>query len=113
VRARIVQPGTFVECRWIYAHTYQLGTDRVFDVELYAPAGDEQVDLYCSHADWLQVSDDGGITYVPVPATKEDAIQLGPLSAGQRKPLKVKVAIAAGTAVRTRSIELRLGFGTH
>jgi len=113
VRTRLVEPGTFVECRWIYAHTYPLGSERVFDVELYAPDGDDVVDLYCSQAGWLEVSSDGGANYDPLPASKESAIAMGPLAAGERKPLKLKLGIPLGTAVRTRSIELRLGFGTN
>ena len=65
-------------------------------------------------AGWLQVSTDGGTTYDAVPAAGAGAIpgpDLGPLTAGQRKAIELKVAIPSGTSVRTRSIEPVLGFG--
>lgn len=108
--AMLTEPGTLVEARWIYAHSYVVGTDRVFDFEVYSPDGQTEAKLGCTHP-WCRVSTNGGASYVDIPTNVQQGIEMGPLTAGQRKAIKVKLAIPPGTAARTRSVGLPIGLG--
>jgi hypothetical protein len=100
-----------IDAQWIYAHHYVLGTERVFDFDLYSPDGSGVANLGCTYA-WCKVSVDGGATWSDVPTNVQSGLALGPLAAGQRKQINVKLLIPPGTSVRTRSVGLPIGLGT-
>lgn len=114
----LVWPGSVVEARRIPVEGYQVGTERVLDLEVLAvgAAPECRVGVRAPTQDgWLLISQDGGATYVAVPAAGSGAMtgpNLGPLTDRQRKAVKVKILVPGGTAIRTRSIEPVIGLGS-
>lgn len=111
----LVLPNSEIEVRRIPVEGYLLGTEEVLDLELLARTAAPECRLAVEQADqvdWLHVSDDNGATWQDVPAACADGYELAPLTEGQRKAIKVKIALPASPAVRTRSIGLKLGLGT-
>jgi hypothetical protein len=46
--------------------------------------------------EWFELSDDAGVTWTPVGATKEAAISLGAFTAGQRKSYVLSYVVPSG-----------------
>lgn len=114
----LVWPNSLIEARRIPVEGYLVGAERVLDLEVLAVDAASECRLGvrdAAQAGWLSVSQDAGATYVAVPAAGVGAItgpDIGPLAVGQRTPIKVKIAIPGGTALRTCSIQPVLGLGT-
>ena len=115
---RLVVPGSLLEVRSIPVGHYLVGGEYVIPLELLAVTAAAECRIGVRDADqatWLKVSSDGGVTYVAVPAAGSGAMtgpDLGPLTAGQRKAIRLKVALPGGTAVRTRAIKPVFGLGS-
>ena len=112
---RLVAPGSLVEVRRLPVECYASGTARTYDFEVLAITDEPECRVQCSQAGWLLLSTYGGTTWVAIPANAPGAMtgpNLGPLTAGQRLPIKIQVAVPGGTFIRTRSVALFLGLGT-
>ncbi len=86
-----------------------------YDVDLEVVADGEAADtalLACSEADWLEVSQDGGLNWDPVPTDPVYGVELGPFAADERREITLRLTVPPGTAVRTQLVELWLGLGT-
>lgn len=103
-------PNMGVPLRLIPCHHYKLGTDTVIDLDIVATATVTEAKLGCSQAGWLHVSSDGGGSYDPIPEDTTAGVNLGPLAAGARSQIKIKVSIASG--IRRRFVDLNIGVGT-
>jgi hypothetical protein len=118
VSVRLVTPGGLLEVRSIPVNHYAVGGTYVILLELLALAAVPECRIGvrdANQATWLKVSSDGGATYVAVPAAGTGAMtgpDLGPLTAGQRKAIRLEVALPGGTSVRTRAIRPVFGFGS-
>jgi hypothetical protein len=115
---RLVAPGSLLEVRSIPVGHYLIGGEYVVPLELLALTDAAECRIGVrddDQATWLQVSNDGGGTYVAVPAAGSSAMtgpDLGPLTAGQRIAIRLKVALPGDAAVRTRAIKPVLGLGS-
>ena len=112
----LVWPNSQLEVRRIPIEGYLVGSERVLDLELLARTASPECRLAvveAAYADWLHVSDDAGANWHDVPAVCADGYEIGPLTDGQRKAIKVKTLVPEETEIRTRSIGLKLGLGVE
>ena len=115
---RLVVPGSLLEVRSIPVNHYLVGAEYVIPLELLAVTAVPECRIGvrdAGQATWLKVSSDGGTTWAAVPAAGIGVMtgpDLGPLTAGQRKAISLKVALPGGTAVRTRAIRPVFGLGS-
>ena len=110
----LVWPNSQIEVRRVPIEGYLVGSARILDLELLARTASPECRLAvldASYADWLHVSDDGGVNWHDLPALCADGYELGPLTEGQRKAIKVKTLLPEEIEIRTRSIGLKLGLG--
>lgn len=109
-------PGSLVQVYWFNCHHYQVGTSRVLDFDLVAEGAVATCTLGVkdgTQAGWLAVSRNGGATYADVPASSPGAgVELGPLTDGQRLPIKIKVQVPGGTPMISRQFVPVFGLGT-
>lgn len=115
----LVHPGTIIPIRRLPLSWMLVNVAVITDLEVWAEdEAQTECRLGCSSATgrdvtgWLTVSDDGGNNWHAVPMDVESGYQLGPLTADQRKAIKVKVLIPLATEIREESIGLDLGLGT-
>jgi hypothetical protein len=114
---RLVWPNSVIEARRIPVEGYLVGAEHVLDLEVVAVDAAPECRLGvrdAMQAGWLSLSQDAGATWASVPAAGSGAMvgpDCGPLTAGQRKAIKLKLVIPGGTSIRTRSIEPVLGLG--
>jgi hypothetical protein len=91
----------------------RVGEAYTVDLEVVADgAAASSAVLACSVADWLEVSDDDGVTWTAVGTDPATGVELGPLADGERKAITLRLTIPLGTDVRTKIVELWLGTGT-
>ena len=106
----LAHPGMALPLRVIPVHGYELTTDYILDLEIVATQNVTDARIGCDQAGWLHVSSDGGSVYNPIPTDVEAGVQLGPMTAGDRDAIKIKVSIASG--LRRKPVELYVGYGT-
>lgn len=107
----LAKPDMKVPLRRIPVYDYQLAVAYVIDLDLVAVQKQSEARLACDQAGWLHVSSDGGSSYDPVSDSVQTGVDLGPLAAGDRVAIKLKVLIPALTAVRRRFVDLNIGRG--
>ena len=100
-----------VPYRRIPVYGYKLGTDYVMDFDVVCEGDTTEARLGCDQAGWLWVSDDAGSTYYEVTDDATTGFQFGPLLAGNRQAIKLKLAIPVGTSARRRFVALNFGIG--
>jgi len=110
----LVWPNSQVEVRRIPVEGYLVGAEKILDLELLARTASDECRIAvaeAAYADWLHVSDDAGAHWYDVPALCADGHEIGPLTEGQRKAIKVALLVPEETEVRTRSVGLKVGLG--
>jgi hypothetical protein len=118
----LVWPNSVIEARTLPLNHIAPAESRTFDLELLA--GEAVPECRLGRRDSMAVlgtvaaSADAGATWNTVPDAGAGAMtgpDYGPLTAGQRKAIKVRLTLPAGTPgvvlARSRSIGLVLGFG--
>lgn len=86
------------------------GEHRDIDVDIVANAAHDEVRLAATVSGWLEVSVNGGMTWLPLGTDVMTGVDIGPMFAGQRR--QVKVRVAPPVAFRQRRIGLLVGGGT-
>lgn len=110
---RLSAPDGSQEIRRLALDWVRVGEPYEVDLEVVADgAAAATVLLACSQADWLEVSQDGGLNWDPVPTDPTVGVELGPLAADQRREITLRLTVPVGTSVRTALVELYLGLGT-
>ena len=107
----LAKPDMKVPIRRLPVYDYELGTEYIFDLEVVATVAVAEARLACDQAGWLHVSSDGGSSYDPIPDSAQTGVNFGPMIAGARTAIKIKVSIPALTAVRRRFVALNFGMG--
>ena len=108
----LTKPDMQVPIRRLPVYDYELGAEYIFDLDVVASELVSEARLACDQAGWLHVSSDGGSNYDPIPDSAQAGVDLGPLSAGSRVAIKIKVLIPALTSVRRRFVALNFGIGS-
>ena len=113
-RAFFAAPDMVVPLRRLPCSFYQLGTDKVFDLDVVANEPLTDVKVSCTKTGWTELSTDGGSVYNPIPSSDDASagLQLGPMTAGQVKSVKLKVSLPGAADARMPFVGLVLGFGT-
>lgn len=109
---RLSAVGAAYEIRHLAIDWARLDTDYDLDLEVVADDAHDECRIACSLADWVDVSDDAGATWHDVPTSVQSGYDLGPVTAGDRIPITLRVhPPAATTNDRLTAIELYLGTG--
>ncbi len=100
-----------LELRHLNVHCGVVNQPRIFDVIFVALEACQDPRFGCSLAGWLHLSLDGGLAYVPVPASVQTGVALGAMAMNASKAAKLKLLVPVGTTARGAMIEFWLGEG--
>lgn len=98
-----------VEARRLAADFLAPGNMAVIDADLVADANHNEVRIAATVAGWVAISTDGGNIFTPLGSDVISGVNVGPMSAGQRMPVKFR--IQPPTEFRQRRIGIAIGTG--
>lgn len=101
--------GAAYEVRHVGLYHVRVNVARGFTLEAVGNEAHPGPVLWASES-WLTVAVDGGAV-TPVGASRTTAAGLGAFTGGQVKTLVFALTIPAGTAIRTKTVELYIGLG--